>query len=252
MEKFWQAFKDMWDSGIALGGAFVSAIDLASRLNGWGIIQNPNIFWWEIGFMLVFGIIAILRARIDLIAYKNTLPKINSATMPIWEGKDWQDGTHMNVLGVEFKNISNHPSGNNSAMKVFATVKWINTNGELVRENHGRWHVTNRKRDKQNAMLETVDLYANGQKGQLHFAMKSPNGEHFWAWARINDEQEEHFELADGIYKVEIILKDSRGLSWKYYYDVDARKEVDEKWKNQNDKNGIKKTFPPVSISSST
>jgi len=80
---------------------------------------------------MLFGVIAILLARINLIAYKRTLPNLKMTEKPEWKPKHWQNDVLRYALGLSFKNIINHPSENSTALKVSATVRWKDINDNL-------------------------------------------------------------------------------------------------------------------------
>jgi hypothetical protein len=223
-----------WDACIAFLAALLSAYDIVAPFKDFGVIKHEFFLPFFLLVFLVFGSIAVSRARTELNSYLTTLPNLTVIGKPEWESKTWKDGTFAHVLGIVIKNIPKHPSEKGSAIKVFATVKWTNANRQFIKENHGRWFYTNRQRNELKEELLTVDIYPNEQQVKLHFAKKTPDGIHFYAWGRENDESEEHFDLSDGWYKVHITLSDSRGLHWAFDYDVEARREVDQEWMNKN------------------
>jgi hypothetical protein len=141
---------------------------------------------------------------------------------PKWEDK-MLGGVWRRAYGIEFKNVPKHPSDKSAALKVSATVRWINMDGKFIRENHGRWFITNRERDVGKVELQTIDIYPNDSSAKLYFAITSTDNKHLYTWSRIKDEPEEGFELDMNChYHVEIILFDSLGLRWEFRESVNV------------------------------
>jgi hypothetical protein len=173
MDKLKQAALDWWDSILAIIGAFLAADSIISPMQNYGFINNEQVRVLGVVLFLVFGVTAILRARVSLNRYKNTLPEIVVSKPPTWEIKNFASYEKKPALYIEFKNIASHPSENSAALHVSATVRWKDIKGNLVTENHGRWHITNRQSGLGHAM-QTVDIYPNDQEVMLHFGIKSP------------------------------------------------------------------------------
>lgn len=219
MDKLRQAAGDWWDSIIAIIGAFLTAINILSPLQIYGFIDNSSMRTLSVLLFLVFGVVAVLRARISLNRYKNTFPEIVVFRPPTWELKEFSNKFRY-ALSIEFKNVANHPSDNNVARNVSVTVRWKDTRGNIVTENHGRWHITNRQRSLGHNM-QTVDIYPNDQEVKLHFAIKSKDGRTSYVWYRKRDEADEQFELRNRFHNVEITLREGRGLKWTFIYLVE-------------------------------
>jgi hypothetical protein len=219
MDKLRQATGDWWDSIIAIIGALLTAINILSPLQIYGFIDNGGMRTLSLVLFLGFGVVAVLRARVSLNRYKNTLPEIVVFRLPTWELKEFSNKFRY-ALSIEFKNVPNHPSDNNVARNISAIVKWKDTRGNIVTENHGRWHITNRQRGLGHNM-QMIDIYPNDQEVMLHFAIKSKDSQTLYAWNRKKDEADEQFELLNRFYNVEITLKESRGLKWTFIYLVE-------------------------------
>lgn len=233
MEKLKQAIIDWGDSFLSLVGAFLTGISFLSPAEDYGFITNYQMQILGNVLFFVFGWIAIGRAKISLNKYKNTLPKIIVSRPPAWELKEFVNKFRF-AVSIEFINIANHPSESSAARNVSATIKWKDARGNLVTENHGRWHITNRQRGLGHNM-QTVDIFPNNLEATLHFAIKSKDSQTLYAWYRMKDEADGEFELQKRIYKVEITLKDSRGMKWTFIYPVENLKLPEAPEKNRSD-----------------
>lgn len=233
MDKLKQAALDWWDTFLAFVGAVFVVDSILSPVQAYGFIDNEGLRMLGAVLFFVFGTIAIIRARVSLNRYKNTLPEIVASQPPTWELKEFVNRFQY-ALSIEFKNVASHPSENNAARNVSATVKWKDTKGNLVAENHGRWHVTHRQKALGHSM-QMVDIYPNDQEVKLHFAVKSKSGETLYAWSRAKDEGDIESKLQDQYHNVEIILKDSRGLQWTFIYLIENEKMPEAPDKKHSD-----------------
>jgi hypothetical protein len=233
MNKLKQAATDWWDAVLAFVGAVFVVDSILSPAQTYGFIDNDSMRTLGAVLFFVFGTIAILRARVSLNRYKNTLPEIVVSKHPTWELKEFNNRFRY-ALSVEFKNAANHPSENSMARHVSATVRWKDTKDNLVTENHGRWHVTHRQKGLGHTM-QTVDIYPNDQEAKFHFAIKSKDGNNMYAWYRAKDEGDVEYELHEQFYKVEIALTDSRGLKWTFIYLIENELMPEAPEKQYND-----------------
>lgn len=204
--------------------------------------------------VFIFMLVSLLQD----IARETSRPNIKALTVkPVWEPKEFAGGIWRDALSIEFKNL-----GGDAALFVSATIKWKSLKGETIPENHGRWHITNRKINL-GEPLEYVDMLPNNLEHRLHFAIKSPDGKQMYAWYRLKDEQAAMVELSETPYRVEIVLTDSLRRAWKFKYLVQNegtsmsaslnKKPKKTKVKKAVAKKVIRETrAPKISINSST
>ena len=220
MRKFIQAVKNWWDAVIALIGGTVSAVDIAIQLSQWGVIKNDWLLPIGLCVFLVFGVIAILRAKAELNNLKNTLPNIEAVSIPRVENKGFENNTmHRDAVGIEFINNPKNAALNCAAKDVYATVEWIDSKNVVEQTNHGRWWFAGGDKLLP-SQKESVDIPPNGQTKLLQFAIKDPDDENFKAWYRERDGNDCEFELSKKEYTVVITLKDSHKLIWLFKYGI--------------------------------
>lgn len=57
------AFQDMWDVSVALGGAGATAYELVSKIDTVSSLQSNASLWFDLFFFVLFGSIAIIKAK---------------------------------------------------------------------------------------------------------------------------------------------------------------------------------------------
>jgi hypothetical protein len=225
MKKFFRRllldFKNLWDAIIALIGGAVSAIDIAIQLSQWGVIKNDIILPIGLSVFLVFGAIAILRAKIELNNLNNTLPNIEAVSIPKVNDK-YLDGMHKDAVGIEFINNPKNAALNCVAEKVYATIGWIDSKKNTEETNHGRWWFAAGD-NLSPSQKQTVDIPPNGQSKLLQFAIKDPDDDKFKAWFRTRDGKDVERILSKKDYTVIVTLNDNHKLSWSFKYEFTFR-----------------------------
>jgi len=123
------------------------------------------------------------------------------------EEKSFTDGSTWIAAYVEFVNSPKleTPTEQSIAKNVSANVEWRNSRGITIKKNHGRWWRINE--DKLTpSQKQVIDILPNEQEVKLHFAIKKPNEEVFYAWARTQDDKTDKLELPEKKYEVKITL----------------------------------------------
>lgn len=201
-------------------------IALAYTLDGFSFLNLDYTLWKRVGIpisiFIYFGLSfwEILKLRNDNNNYRDTLPILFLKKCGI-EDK-YLSGVQNAALFAEFVNNPKHLTGSNTAEKVHATIKWINSSGKLYSLNQGRWWYPYPQTYKP-LELQTVDIEPNNETKKLHLAIKRPDCEWCEIWDRTEDGHEVFPPLPEDQYKVEINLK-GRNVDQDFTLIVDVSK----------------------------
>jgi hypothetical protein len=136
------------------------------------------------------------------------------------EEKSFSDGSVWISAYIEFINSPKlqTPTEQCIARNVSANVEWENLRGIIIEKNHGRWWRPNED-NLTPSQKQTVDIPPNRQEAKLHFAIKTPKDEVFYAWSRTQDDKSDRQKLTEKKYRVNIALT-GIGVSEHFSYIV--------------------------------
>lgn len=211
-----------------LGAAMVFINDVISGFSELLKVTEAQVKTYGLITFIVSVIFFMLLAVIQDIMKEISRPKIKPMGEPIWEQKGFSGNIIKEALSIDFVN-----NGKEVASNVSAHVVWKNMMGTVIHRNNGRWHKTNRQIGI-GQPLEHIDIFPNGEKHKLHFAIKSDDGNSMYAWFREKDEEAPLISLEQNKYEVEIYLVDGNGIkskTFKYLIEnkPNNKKEVSKK-----------------------
>ena len=237
VEKLRNAAQDWWDVVVALVGGAMSAYSILEQLIKFGVIKSNSIWPTGILIFLVFGSIAMVRARWEANRYKREKPILRVADygeepktlypQGIWIGglEDQKPKEEKyRTLFIEVFNKQEH----SIAKRVWASIEWMNQRGKVLLTHQGRWHIASPNTAEKKEELQFVDFDSNRHSRRLHFAsINIARNDRFYGLGREMDGKESwdnaEYELDRKQYVVRITLRGNNGVKQEFKYSIRNR-----------------------------
>lgn len=215
-DKWKNIAKDWLDTIVALGGAVMSAIDFAFQLESFGAVQKDFILQAGLFIFLVFGSIAILRARIELNNYKRSMPLLDIAYPPeVIEQKIESLAYHPNIVVAKFSNMPIARTENSAAKIVHGWItyydadmnkifpepilgqwnldaNWIMPDAVTQLNLHRQTIFTKQEKDRQGKSCVEISIQPNKEPQSLILAIKHTLHDNIFA---VSDKSFEYVNL---------------------------------------------------------
>lgn len=201
-------------NAIFYGLDFISALDL--QFEKWGRVEFPI----SVGVYFLISLWEIIKLREQIKKAQDNSPNIEIIKYGV--EKKYFRQLENDALFIEFINNPKNLTGKNTAERVHATVKWIDSKNQTYNVNTGRWFYP----DPQNFKpleLQSVEIEPNNETKKLHIAIKRPDCEWHEIWSRSDDNKDIYAQLHEKKYSVIVSLK-GRNVDKQFLFWVDVIK----------------------------
>lgn len=218
-----------WRNIVKVLGIILAAVVTAYSTMG-DYFNLPTLGDWKftgiffgvvIFLMIILWHFLELQSKIDI--FESATPTISVNNVGV-ELKGFVNGIYKDTLYMDVYNTPKIRTENSTAKKVVPTIEWYDTRRKPITQNSGRWWIPNPNEEKNKISQQSVDLESNGMVRRLHFAIKEPNENHFYAWSREKDGREGKFKLLGKKYFVKIFLRGNNNVDVHFEYIVENKR----------------------------